>query len=159
LRSGQTSSWYLDARQTTLDGGGALLVGEVLLEVLDGTVEAVGGMTMGADPMAVAASVIAAQHGRNLRAFSIRKVAKDHGTGGRLVGPVIAGDRVALLEDTTTTGGALMEALAVAQESSLDVVQVVALIDRSEGGVTSLLEAQGIPYAAILTPRDLGVEP
>ena len=106
LRSGATSSWYLDARKSTFDGEGAAAVGEAVLEALDPDAVAVGGMTMGADPIAVATALLATQRGRPMRAFSIRKQAKDHGTGGRLVGPVHPGDRVVILEDTTTTGGA-----------------------------------------------------
>ncbi len=159
LRSGVTSSWYVDARRTTFDGRGAVLVGWCLLEVLDPTVRALGGMTMGADPMAVAAALLGSLEGRELRAFSIRKEEKVHGAGGRVVGPVEAGDPVAVLEDTTTTGGALLEAIGVAREAGLDVLQAVALVDRSGGEVTELLALQGIPYLALLTPDELGVLP
>ncbi|MDP9494895.1 MAG: orotate phosphoribosyltransferase, partial [Actinomycetota bacterium] len=106
LRSGAVTSWYLDARQTTLSGTGAWLVGEAVLKVVDPSALAIGGMTMGADPIAVATAMVAARNGRELSAFSIRKEAKDHGTGGRVVGPVPPGTRVAILEDTTTTGSA-----------------------------------------------------
>lgn len=154
LRSGEVSSWYLDARQTTFDGEGARLVGAAVAEALEDEVEAVGGMTIGADPIAVATVVSA---GRPLRAFSIRKSAKDHGTGGRLVGPVTAGDRVAVLEDTTTTGGALLEAIDVAEAEGLQVVQVLSLVDRSDGRVGGLVDDRGLPYRALVTPAALGV--
>lgn len=157
LRSGAVASWYLDARQTTFDGAGALLVAEAMLEVLDGRVSAVGGMTIGADPIAVATAALAAQRGRGLRAFSIRKEAKTHGAGGRLVGPVETGDVVAVFEDTTTTGGALREAIEVALASGLQVVQAVALVDRS-GGAAGRLVSEDIAYQALVVPEDLGVE-
>ncbi len=146
LRSGAESDWYVDARQTTFDGPGAVLVGRAVLEVLGPEVQAVGGMTMGADPIAVATAITAAGRGRPLRAFSIRKTAKGHGVGGRLVGPVRAGDKVVILEDTTTTGGAIVESLDVAAGCELEVVQVVSIVDRSDGAVASRLRERGIPY-------------
>jgi orotate phosphoribosyltransferase len=158
LRSGLVTSWYLDARQTTFDGGGALAVADAILEVLEDQVQAIGGMTMGADPIAVAAAMVSTQAGRPLRSFSIRKKAKSHGAGGRLVGPVSPGDLVAVLEDTTTTGGALLEALEAAVTSGLQVVQVIALVDRSGGVVQDRVAGAGFRYQALITPEDLGVE-
>jgi orotate phosphoribosyltransferase len=148
----------VDARQTTFDGAGARLVGEAVFEVLDDLVEAVGGMTMGADPIGIATAMVSEEHGRPLRAFSIRKETKSHGAGGRLVGPVRSGDQVAVLEDTTTTGGALWEAIEVAVASGLEIVQVIALVDRSGEVVPRRMEESGIPYTALITPGDLGVE-
>ena len=159
LRSGAQSSWYLDARQTTFDGAGAAAVARSVLDVLDPAVAAVGGMTMGADPIAVATAMLATESGRPMRAFSIRKTAKDHGTGGRLVGPVEAGDEVAILEDTTTTGGAAAEAAEVAIAEGLVVVQVIALIDRSDGRAAARFRDLGLNYQALVVPTDLGVTP
>ncbi len=132
-----------------------MLVAEAVLEVLDPGVEAVGGMTMGADPIAVAT---ATHSGGRLNAFSIRKADKDHGTGGRLVGPVTSGQRVAILEDTTTTGGAFLEAVDVAESSGLVVVQAISLFDRSGGTVGSLMASRSLPYVALVLPADLGVD-
>ncbi|MCI0544129.1 MAG: orotate phosphoribosyltransferase [Actinobacteria bacterium] len=157
LRSGVVSDWYLDARQTTFDGEGAWVVGEAVLEVLDTSVEAVGGLTMGADPIAVATAMVAWSRGRPLRSFSIRKAEKSHGMGGRVVGPVGAGDRVAILEDTTTTGEAAHEAAVQAREAGMVLVQVIALVDRSDGAARRRLEELGVPYAALVSPADLGV--
>ncbi|MDP8959584.1 MAG: orotate phosphoribosyltransferase [Actinomycetota bacterium] len=157
LRSGLITSWYLDARKTTLDGPGALLVARAVLAVLDGRARGVGGMTMGADPMAVATAVLGTLEGRELAAFSVRKEEKAHGSGGRLVGPLRPGDAVAVLEDTATTGGALLEAIDVVEEAGLQPLQAVALLDRSGGVVASRLRGRGIPYAALLAPADLGV--
>ncbi len=158
LRSGVVSSWYLDGRQTTFDGEGAALVGRAVLAVLSPDVTAVGGLTMGADPVAVATALTAAAQGRPLRAFSVRKAEKEHGAGGRIVGPVQAGEAVAALEDTTTTGGALLEAIDVMEAAGLRVVQAVALVDRSGGTVAGQLERRGIPYRPLVAPSDLGVE-
>lgn len=158
LRSGEVLDWYLDARQTTFDGTGAIAVGAAVLEVLDPQVEAVGGMTMGADPIAIATAIVAASRGSSLKAFSIRKSVKSHGVGGRLVGPVKSGMRVAILEDTTTTGSAAGEATDVALAAGLVVVQAIALVDRSDGLAQTRFAERGIPQLALVTPGDLGVE-
>lgn len=158
LRSGAVSDWYVDARQSTFDGEGAHYVGEAVLSVLKPEVQAVGGMTMGADPIAIATAVSAASRGRSLKAFSIRKEEKDHGTGGRLVGPVEVSMPLAVLEDTTTTGGAAIEAARYLLERGFVIVQAVALIDRSEGQARKNFESLGIDHVALITPGDLGVE-
>ncbi len=157
LRSGETSDWYIDARQTTFDGWGAILVGEAVLAALDSRVTAVGGMTLGADPIAVATAIAAARARKPIQSFSIRKESKDHGTGGRLVGPVSADEVVAVLEDTTTTGAALTEAIEVLIDAGIEVVQAIALVDRSGGAVGARLTEAGIPYLPLITPEDLGV--
>lgn len=159
LRSGEVSDWYLDARKTTFSGQGAWLVGQAVLDELIPAVEAVGGLTMGADPIAMATAMVAADKGRQISAFSIRKEPKAHGTGGRLVGPVEAGAKVAILEDTTTTGSAALEATLAAEEEGLQVVQAIVLVDRSNGKGRDGFESRSIPYVALITPEDLGVEP
>ncbi len=158
LRSGATSSWYLDARITTYSGDGGWLVGAALLTTLLPEVVAVGGMTMGADPMAVATAMVATAQARSLRAFSVRKETKEHGTGGRIVGPVEAGERVAVLDDTVTTGGALMEAVEVLTAAGIRVAQVVILVDRSDGIVEEICRGRNLHYTALIRPADLGVE-
>lgn len=157
LRSGAVSDWYLDARQTTFDGQGARLAGEAVLGILDPEVAAVGGMTMGADPIAVACAMVAAEQGRQLMAFSIRKEAKDHGTGGRLVGPIQPDMPVAVLEDTTTTGSAAVEAARYLLDEGFRVLQAIALVDRSDGRAREAFAALGIEHEAIVTPEDLGM--
>jgi orotate phosphoribosyltransferase len=154
LRSGATSDWYLDARQTTFDGEGARLVGAAVAAVLPAGTTAVGGMTMGADPIAVATAMTCSPP---LRSFSIRKVAKDHGTGGRIVGPVGPDDRAVVLEDTTTTGSALAEAITVLQDEGVPIIGALALVDRSGGAVAERMTGAGVAYDAIVTPSDLGV--
>lgn len=158
LRSGKTASWYLDARQTTFSGEGAWLVGAAVLDVLSPEIEAVGGMTLGADPIAMATAMVASSRGRDLMAYSIRKEAKDHGTGGRVVGPIAPGARVAILEDTTTTGSAAVEATDVLLASGLEVAQAIALFDRSNGKAERAFGERGIPYVALVSPDDLGVK-
>lgn len=133
-------------------------MGEALLTVLHPQVVAVGGMTMGADPMAVAVAMVGAAQTRPLRAFSVRKEAKQHGTGGRIVGPVEAGERVAVLDDTVTTGGALMEAVEVLTVAGIQVAQVVILVDRSDGMVEEICRGRNLHYTALIRPADLGVE-
>jgi orotate phosphoribosyltransferase len=157
LRSGAVSDWYIDARQTTFDGAGSILVGEAVFEALDPRVTAVGGLTMGADPIAVATAGVSAARGRSLRAFSVRRVAKDHGTGGRIVGPVREDDVVAVVEDTTTTGSAMFEAIETLSEAGIEIAQVITLVDRSDGVAAAKVGGVGIPYAALVTPADLGV--
>lgn len=159
LRSGAVSGWYVDARKTTFDGTGARLVGEAVLAVLDPAVEAVGGMTMGADPIAVATAMTAAGHGRSLTAFSIRKAEKDHGAGGRIVGPVDPSMTLAVLEDTTTTGGAAVEAARYLVSQGYRIVQSVVLVDRSEGKAAANFAELGIEHLALLRPHDLGLKP
>lgn len=155
LASGATSDWYLDGRQTTFDGSGGRLVAGAVNAVLDERVTAVGGMTMGADPIAVATAILS---DRPLRAFSVRKAAKDHGTGGRVVGPVGPADRVAVMEDTTTTGGSMAQAIEVLRAERIEVVQAVTIVDRSNGAAGNLLAALGVSLTAIVVPGDLGVD-
>ena len=154
LASGAWSDWYLDGRQTTFDGAGARLVAAAIDAVLEESVTAVGGMTMGADPIAIATAVMSE---RPLKAFSVRKSAKDHGTGGRVVGPLIVSDRVAVVEDTTTTGGSMAEAIDVLRRDGITVVQAIAVVDRSDGTAAHGLGVIGVSLVSLITPDDLGV--
>ncbi|MEA2003184.1 MAG: orotate phosphoribosyltransferase [Actinomycetota bacterium] len=154
LASGITSEWYLDGRQTTFDGAGARIVGKCVLEVMDPAATTVGGMTMGADPIAVATAIVAEVP---LRAFSVRKETKDHGTGGRLVGPIRAGDKAVVVEDTVTTGGSMAGAVKALQAEGVEVIQAIVLVDRSDGAASARLSDMGVPLIALLTSADLGV--
>ena len=154
LASGASSDWYLDGRQTTFDGLGARLVAAAVVSVLSKQVTAVGGMTMGADPIAVATAVLAEPP---LKAFSVRKAVKDHGAGGRIVGPLSRSDSVAVLEDTTTTGGSMADAIAAIVDAGVTVVQAITVVDRSAGAASHLIEAMGVPLTALVIPADLGV--
>jgi orotate phosphoribosyltransferase len=155
LSSGIESSWYLDGRQTTYDGVGATLVARCVLEVIDPTATVVGGMTMGADPIAVGTAMLAE---RPLRAFSVRKEPKAHGTGGRLVGPLGPGDKAVVVEDTVTTGGSMAAAVEALRAEDIDVIQAVVLVDRSDGAAAACLAELDIPLVALLTTGDLGVD-
>jgi orotate phosphoribosyltransferase len=154
LRSGEQSDWYIDARQTTFDGVGARLVGEAIAAMLPVGTTAVGGLTMGADPIAIATAMASTPP---LKAFSIRKEAKTHGAGGRLVGPVTIDDRVVVVEDTTTTGGAIMEAVEVLQGEGIAIAGVVSLVDRSGGAVAARLAAHDLAYQVVVSTEELGV--
>lgn len=157
LRSGEVSDYYVDARRSFFDGQGAALVGAVVAELLPDGVDAVGGMTLGADPIAVATALVSTQNGRPLRAFSVRKSAKEHGAGGRVAGAAQPGDRVVALEDTSTTGGAFMQAIDAMKAEDLEVIKAVCLIDRSDGVVSERMLTVGMDYEAVFRPEDLGI--
>jgi orotate phosphoribosyltransferase len=135
LASGRESPYYVDCRPVTHSAEGLALIGEVIFEMLrDQGVQAVGGLTMGADPMAHAVALISYQAGQPINAFSVRKFFKGYGAGGRLVGPVQPGERVVVLEDVITTGGSALEAIKACREFGLTVARVIILVDREEGG-------------------------
>lgn len=155
LKSGKKSSWFIDAKQTTCSPDGMLLVAEAALAVLPDDVTAVGGLTMGADAAAFAIAAVAATQGRSLRAFSVRKEAKDHGGGGRIAGALEPGDKVAITEDAVTRGVSMLEAAAVVREAGAEPVLLLPVVDRG-GTVTAMAAEQGIPVIALVTAPDLG---
>jgi orotate phosphoribosyltransferase len=135
LASGRQSPYYVDCRPVTHSAEGLTLIGEIIFDMIkDQGVQAVGGLTMGADPMAHAVALISYQQGQPINAFSVRKFIKGYGAGGRVVGPVQPGERVVVLEDVITTGGSVLEAVKAAREFGLTVAQVIILVDREEGG-------------------------
>ncbi|MCX5893852.1 MAG: orotate phosphoribosyltransferase, partial [Deltaproteobacteria bacterium] len=135
LASGRVSPYYIDCRPVTHNAQGLYLIGEIFWELLrDLQVAAVGGLTMGADPIAHAIALTSYLKGRPINAFSVRKAAKEHGAGGLVVGAVKPGDRVAILEDVVTTGGSTLKAIAAARDFGLEVDRVLILVDRQEGG-------------------------
>jgi len=155
LKSGRTSSWFIDSKQTICRPDGILLVADAMMAVLPDDVTAIGGLTMGADPVAFGVAAIAATRGRPLRAFSVRKEDKDHGTGGRVAGALEPGDRVALTEDTVTRGASVLEAAAVVRAAGAVPVIVVPVVDRG-GTCAALCAAEGIAYRALVTAPELG---
>jgi orotate phosphoribosyltransferase len=158
LSSGQKSSYYIDGRLVTLDGEGALAVAEAILEKIgDRDVVAVGGLTMGADPIAGAVAAISAQQGRPLRAFLVRKDVKKHGTQKRIEGPLRPGDPVVIVEDVVSTGASAIDAAQVVQAMKCPVVAVIALVDREMGGDAMFREA-GLNYEPLFTKTDLLAE-
>jgi orotate phosphoribosyltransferase len=135
LVSGRISPYYIDCRPVTHSAQGLFLIGEICWEMLrDLQVAAVGGLTMGADPMAHAIALTSYLKGRPINAFSVRKAPKEHGAGGLVVGDVQPGDKVVILEDVITTGGSTLKAIAAARDFGLQVLQVLILVDRQEGG-------------------------
>lgn len=157
LSSGREADYYVDLRRITLSGAAAPLVGSQLLELTaDLDYDAVGGLTMGADPIAAAMLHAAASQGRRLDAFVVRKSAKEHGLQRRVEGPDIAGRRVLVVEDTTTTGGSPLTALAACREAGAIPVAVATIADRATGAAEKI-EADGVPYRALYSLDDLGL--
>jgi len=155
LSSGAEADYYVDLRRVTLDADAAPLVGRVLLETTAGwTYEAVGGLTLGADPVASAMLHAAAAAGRRLDAFVVRKEGKAHGLQRRIEGPDVAGRRVLAVEDTSTTGGSVLDAVAALREAGAEVVGVAVIVDR---GARAAVEAAGLDYRAAYSRADLGL--
>jgi orotate phosphoribosyltransferase len=161
LASGREASFYLDAKQVVLDARGSMLVGRAILEKLKALgplPDAVGGMSIGADPITSAVVTMAGVEGLPLKGFMVRKESKDHGTKKYIEGPVAPGQRVVIVEDVTTTGGSSLLAIDRAQEFGLVVERVVTVIDRL-AGAQAAFAARGIPLESLVTIRDLGIEP
>ena len=157
LRSGKTSNWFIDAKQTTCSPDGMLLVADALLDVLPDDITALGGLTMGADAVAFGVAAIAATRGRMLRSFSVRKEEKDHGGGGRIAGALQPGDRVAMTEDAITRGVAFMEAAAAIRAAGAEPVLAIPVVDRG-GTARAMCEAEGIAFMPLVTAPDLGFD-
>ena len=158
LKSGATSSWFLDTKQTACRPDGILLVADAMLEVIPEDATAIGGLTLGADPVSYGVAAVPATRGRMLRSFSVRKEAKDHGVMGRLAGAIEPDDRVVITEDTTTRGTSLLEAVEVVRGLGAEVVLVTLIVDRGDTCAVLCAEA-GVPYRPLLTAHDLGFEP
>jgi orotate phosphoribosyltransferase len=157
LSSGREADYYVDLRRITLDGVAAPLVGTVLLELTDDLVyDAVGGLTLGADPVATAMLHAAAQQGRVLDAFVVRKSEKQHGLQRRIEGPSVAGRRVLAVEDTATTGDSVLTAVEALRTEGADVVGVAVIVDR-DTGAKEKVEAQGLSYRYAFGLNDLGL--
>ena len=157
LKSGKTSSWFIDSKQTACRADGILLVADALLAVLPDEVTAIGGLAAGADPVAFGVAAIAATRGRDLRSFPIRKEAKDHGVQGRLAGALQPGDRVCITEDTVTRGRSPMEAAAVVRELGAEPVIIMPIVDRG-GTCGEMAAADGIDFTPLVTAPDLGFD-
>jgi orotate phosphoribosyltransferase len=155
LKSGRHSSWFIDSKQTVCRPEAMLLVADAVLSVVPPEATAIGGLTMGADPVAFVTAAVAATRGRLLKAFSVRKEVKDHGAGGRIAGALDPGDRVVVTEDTVTRGTSLLEAAHAVQDAGAVPVLLVAVVDRG-GTVGEMAAAQGLAFRAILSAPDLG---
>ncbi len=155
LSSGKEADYYVDLRRVTLDSVAAPLVGEVMLELTKGwDFDAVGGLTLGADPVATAMMHVAASKGRNLDSFVVRKAEKAHGLQRRIEGPDVRGRRVLAVEDTSTTGGSVMTAVEALKEAGAIVVGVAVIVER---GAAPLIAENGLEYLAAYQLSDLGL--
>lgn len=155
LVSGLKSNYYFNCKPTTLDPEGMNLIGELVFAMLAGSeVTAAGGLTLGADPIANALSVISFQRGRPIKSFIVRKDVKDHGTMKALEGNVQPGEQVAIIDDVITTGGSTITAIERARQAGLLIKKVIVLIDREEGGRENIL-AHAEPVDAVLTRTEI----
>lgn len=157
LASGRQSSLYIDARITTMSPDGLALIGPLGLLAIEAAgwmVDSIGGLTLGADPIACAVSYASASTSRPLRAFTVRKEAKVHGTGKLIEGPFRSGDHVAVIEDTITSGGSARKAIDAVRAGGGVVIGVLALVDREEGGRESL-EAEGVAVVSLVRASEI----
>ncbi len=165
LASGAKSSYYLDLRLTTLNPMGNHYVGEVIFPMLENAgIDAVGGPTLGADPMVAAVAGASYRHGHPIPAFIVRKAQKDHGTGKLIEGLDIKEMNVAIIEDVVTKAGSIINAIRAAVESGAKVVKVICLVDRLQGGGEAILAlrdevGQNFDYEPVFTIDDLGIVP
>jgi orotate phosphoribosyltransferase len=160
LASGRKATYYLDGKQVTLDPHGAQLVAEGILDLLvkERMPAAIGGMSIGADPITAAVVTMSAVRGTPLCGFMVRKESKGHGTNQYIEGPVHPGDEVVIVEDVVTTGGSSLKAIERVEAFGMKVVHVIAIIDRMEGGAEAFT-AKGYKFSSLVTIRDFGIEP
>jgi orotate phosphoribosyltransferase len=158
LASGKTSTLYIDARLTTMSPEGLVLIGELgtlaIMQAFGPGVDAVGGLTLGADPIAYAIAYYSAATSHPIRAFTVRKEAKAHGTGRLVEGPFQDGDHVVIIEDVITTGGSALRAVAALRAAGAQILGVLALVDREEGG-REALEAKDLQVIALTTGTEI----
>ena len=155
LSSGKEADYYVDLRRVTLDAVAAPLVGEVMLDLVkDWEFDAVGGLTLGADPVATAMMHVAARNGKAIDSFVVRKAEKAHGLQRRIEGPDVVGKRVLAVEDTSTTGGSVLTAVEALKEAGAIVVGVAVIVER--GAKQAIIDA-GYEYRAAFQPADLGL--
>lgn len=155
LSSGKTSDYYLDGRIVTLSSEGAYLIGSIILELIkDKGITAIGGPTIGADPIVGAVSALAHLQGFNLKAFIVRKMVKDHGSKRQVEGPALhSGEKVLLVDDVATTGKALLEAKEALDKIGVKVETTLVIVDRLEGAGSNL-EREGLKLEALFTIED-----
>lgn len=163
LSSGKEANYYVDLRRVTLHHEASPLVGAVLLDALTdagfgpGSIDAVGGLTLGADPVATALMHAAASRGQALDAFVVRKESKAHGMQRQVEGPDVAGRKVVAVEDTSTTGGSVLTAVEALERAGAEVIAVAVIVDRNTGA-REVIEARGLPYLFLFGLDDLGLE-
>lgn len=157
LASGKQSNIYVDARLTTMSPEGMVTIGSLALARMDAekwSPDAIGGLTMGADPVAFAISHTSALNNRPIRAFSVRKEAKSHGTGNRIEGPFKAQDKIVIIEDVITTGKSAIQAIEAVESAEGNIIGVLSVVDRQEGG-REAISAKGYPVIALTTIQEL----
>mgnify|MGYP005841042099 CR=1 FL=1 len=158
LSSGERSHYYIDAKRVTLDPEGAYLIGEAFFDQLAKLeIDAVGGLTLGADPIATAIALISHKRGRPIPAFIVRKAMKAHGTMKRIEGALKPASRVAIVEDVVTKGGSALEAARAVEAEGHRVVKVLCLVDREQSGGESI-RASGYDFGALFTATELGLK-
>jgi orotate phosphoribosyltransferase len=158
LSSGREADYYIDLRRVTLHAEAAPLVGRVMLDlVADWSFASIGGLTMGADPVATAVLHAGAVAGRRIDAFVVRKQGKSHGMQRRIEGPEVVGRRVVAVEDTSTTGGSVLTAVEALREVGAEVVGVAVIVDR-DTGAREVIEAAGVPYRWAYDLGDLDLD-
>jgi orotate phosphoribosyltransferase len=155
LSSGQRSTYYINGKQVTLHPQGGVAVGRILLSMLPPETQAVAGLTLGADPMVTATSVVAAYAGRSIAPLIIRKEAKGHGTQAYIEGLTLPPDTpVVVLEDVVTTGQSALKAVERLRQAGYQVTQIIALVDRLQGGA-ALYQQENIPFQTVFSIQDL----
>jgi orotate phosphoribosyltransferase len=156
LASGKTSSYYINSKKVLFHGEAVALLGELLYQATsDLPIQAVGGLEVGAIPMAAAAAMRYHQHGRSIEGFFVRKEAKGHGAKQRVEGEVKSGDRIAIIDDVLTTGGSVLQAIAEVEKIGATVLRVVCVVDRLQGAREALA---GYDFRPLFTIRDFGIE-
>jgi len=155
LKSGKRTTWFIDAKQTVCRPEAMLLVARAVLDAVPQEATAIGGLTMGADPVAFVTAAVAATAGRPLKAFSVRKEAKDHGGGGRIAGALDPGDQVVVTEDAVTRGTSLLEAARAVRDAGAEPILLLAVVDRG-GTVAAMAAEEGLAFRALVTAPDLG---
>jgi orotate phosphoribosyltransferase len=160
LTSGKKATYYIDLRKVSLDHRVAPLIGQVMVDLIADIdeVDAVGGLTMGADPIAAAVLHQGVARGLTYDAFVVRKEAKDHGRGKQVEGPDLAGKRVVVLEDTSTTGGSPLKAIEALKAVGAEIAAVAVVVDRATGA-REVIEGAGYRYLAAIDLADLGLDP
>ena len=157
LSSGRTADFYIDMRRVTLDGAAAPVIGRVMRDLVsDWDFEAVGGLTLGADPVATAMLHAASAAGERVDAVVVRKAEKAHGLQRRIEGSPVEGRRVLAVEDTNTTGGSVLTAVTALRKAGAEVVGVAVIVDR-DTGARQRIEAEGLPYRYAVSAADLGL--
>lgn len=162
LSSGEEADYYIDLRRITLHHEASKLVGQVMLDLVDkagfGDIQSAGGLTMGADPVATAMMHSAADEGRTVDAFVVRKAQKSYGMGRQVEGPDVAGRKVIALEDTSTTGGSALTAVEALRKAGADVVAVAVIVDRDTGAAERIEKEAGVPYLYAFGKDELDVD-